>query len=154
MLEMIASEKKHTFISTGMTNFSQIDRAVEIFKKHNCPFTLLHCISVYPCLDEWCNLRMIETLRNRYHCPVGYSGHETGILPSSLAVALGAQVIERHITLDRSMYGSDQSASLEKHGLELLVRDTRNVREMLGNGEKVLIPEEQKVAHKLRYFKE
>ena len=154
LLEMVAEEKKHTFISTGMSSFEQIDRVVNVFKKNACHYTLMHCVSVYPCPDEWCNLKMVEVLKERYGCPVGYSGHEIGPFPSVLAVTLGAVAIERHITLDRSMYGSDQSASLEKRGLELVVRDTRGVGKILGNGEKVIIPEEEKVAYKLRYFRE
>jgi N-acetylneuraminate synthase len=97
---------------------------------------------------------MIKTFRDRYKCPVGYSGHEAGVLPSILAVILGAVAIERHITLDRTMYGSDQSASLEKHGLELVVRDARRVKQILGSGEKIIIPEEEKVSYNLRYFRE
>jgi N-acetylneuraminate synthase len=99
---------------------------------------------------------MVRVLRDRYRGPVGYSGHEHGVLPSVLAVALGADAIERHITLDRTMYGSDQSASLERRGLELLVRDARQVHRVLGagTGDKVIIPEEEKVAYKLRYFRE
>lgn len=154
VIEMVAEEEKHTFISTGMTGFDKIDRVVDIFVKKGCPFTILHCVSVYPCPDEWCNINIIETLRKRYNCPVGYSGHEHGILPTTLAVALGAVAIERHITLDRSMYGSDQSSSLERRGLELVVRDTRDVRRVLGSGEKVVIHDEEKVAYKLRYFRE
>jgi N-acetylneuraminate synthase len=154
LVNMIADEGKYTFISTGMTYFSIIDEVVNLFLKKDTPFCLLHCVSVYPCPDEWCNLRMIQTLKQRYGCPVGYSGHENGILPSVLAVALGAEAVERHITLDRSMYGSDQKASLEKHGLELLVRDCRSVSGMLGTGEKLIIPEEQEVAYKLRYWDE
>lgn len=155
ILEMVASESKHTFISTGMSNFEQIDRCVNVFNKYGCPYTLMHCVSVYPCPDEWCNVRMILTLKSKYNCPIGYSGHEIGIAPAVLAVTLGAVAVERHITLSRSMYGSDQSASLEKHGLELLVRDTRDVKKILGTGdEKTIIPEEEKVAYKLRYFRE
>ena len=154
LVEMIAEEGKHTFISTGMTSFEQIDKVIQIFEQKGCPYTILHCVSIYPCMDEWCNVRMITTLKNRYKCPVGYSGHEHGILPSTIAVALGAVTVERHITLDRSMYGSDQSASLEKRGLELLVRDARDVKRILGTGEKIVIPEEEKIAYKLRYFKD
>ena len=154
LVEMVAEEKKHTFISTGMSSFEQIDRVVNVFKKNECPYTLMHCVSVYPCPDEWCNLKMVEMLKKRYGCPVGYSGHEIGPFPSVLAVTLGAIAIERHITLDRSMYGSDQSASLEKRGLELVVRDSREVKRVLGDGKKVIIPEEEKVAYKLRYFRE
>ena len=154
LVDMVAEQGKHTFISTGMSSFEQIDRVVNIFEKKGCPFTLLHCVSVYPCPDEWCNLRLITTLKERYSCPVGYSGHEAGVLPSVLATTLGAVAIERHITIDRTMYGSDQSASLEKHGLDLIVRDTRRVKQILSSGEKVIIPEEEKVAYKLRYFRE
>jgi N-acetylneuraminate synthase len=154
LTEMIAAEGKHTFISTGMSAFEQIDEVVEIFRKANCPFTLMHCVSTYPCPDEDCNISVVAALKERYHCPVGYSGHEVGLLPSVLAVALGAEVIERHITLDRAMYGSDQSASLEKRGIELMVRDCRSVAMMLGDGRKKVLPAEMDVARKLRYFRE
>jgi N-acetylneuraminate synthase len=154
LLEMIAAEGKPTFISTGMSTFEEIDEAVAIFKKANCPFTLMHCISTYPCADDQCNVNMVTTLKNRYDCPVGYSGHEVGLLPSVLAVALGAVAVERHITLDRAMYGSDQSASLEKRGLQLLVRDCLLVDNVLGDGQKKIISEEKEVAKKLRYFRE
>ncbi len=154
LVEMVAEEGKHTFISTGMSNFEQIDRVVNIFEKKDCPYTVMHCVTVYPCPDEWCNLQMIEVFKNRYGCPVGYSGHENGVLPTILAVASGAVAVERHITLDRSMYGSDQSASLERKGLELVVRDTREWERIRGNGEKVVVPKEEKVAYKLRYFRE
>jgi N-acetylneuraminate synthase len=154
LVEMVAEEGRHTFISTGMSNFEQIDRVVNIFEKNDCPYTIMHCVTVYPCPDEWCNLQMIEVFKNRYGCSVGYSGHENGVLPTILAVALGAVAIERHITLDRSMYGSDQSASLERKGLELVVRDTREWERIRGNGDKVVVPEEEKVAYKLRYFRE
>lgn len=154
LFAMVAEEGKHTFISTGMSTLRQIDKVVEIFEKKKCPFTLMHCVSVYPCIDKWCNVKMVTLLKNRYKCPVGYSGHELGISPSTLAVALGAVAVERHITLDRGMYGSDQSISLERRGLELLVRDTREVKQIVGLGEKVIIPEEEKVAYKLRYFRE
>ncbi len=154
LLEMVAAEGKHTFISTGMSTYEEIDAAVNIFRQARCPFTLMHCVSLYPCPDELCNVRMVETLRRRYQCPVGYSGHEVGILPSGLAVGFGAGAIERHITLDRAMYGSDQSASLEKRGLEYLVRDCRAVADILGGGEKSLNSSEAEVAKKLRYFRE
>ena len=154
LLEMIALEGKPTFISTGMSTFEQIDSALEIFQKQNTPFTLMHCISTYPCLDEDCNIRMVSVLKERYRGPVGYSGHELGILPSVLAVAMGAEVIERHITLDRAMYGSDQAASLEKRGLQLLVRDCRLVEVVLSDGQKRLLPAEVEVKQKLRYFRE
>lgn len=153
-LELVAKEKKHTFISTGMSSFDEIDKAVEIFKNQNCPFTLLHCVSTYPSEDNECNILMVKTLKERYNCDVGYSGHERGVLPSTISVAFGARVIERHITLDRTMYGSDQAASLEKRGLELLVRDSREVRAILGDGKKTFSEKEKQIAKKLRYFEE
>tara|TARA_B100002051_G_C16745279_1_gene647157 strand:- start:5473 stop:6303 length:831 start_codon:yes stop_codon:yes gene_type:complete len=152
LLNAIADEGKHTFISTGMSTYDDIDNAVEIFNSKECAFTLLHCVSTYPCIDDDCNINVINTLKEKYNCPIGYSGHETGILPSVLAVAMGAVVIERHITLDRTMYGSDQSASIEKRGLELLVRDCRSVKSMMGDGEKTFSSKEKAIAEKLRYF--
>jgi len=152
LLEEVASEKLHTFISTGMATYSDIDKAVEIFKKNNCPFTLMHTVSVYPCPEEELNLNMIHSLKERYKCPVGYSGHETSPVPSIAAAAMGITALERHVTLDRTMYGSDQSASLEKRGLEILVSGVRSVEKSLGEGKKVFGEAEQKVASKLRYW--
>lgn len=152
LLKEIASEQRHTFISTGMSTFAEIDNAVMIFNDANCPFTILHAVSTYPCRDEDCNLKMIPELKQRYKCRVGYSGHEVGVLPSILAAALGAEVIERHITLDRAMYGSDQSASLEKRGLEIVVRDANAVAAIMGDGAKRVIDAEKPIAEKLRYF--
>lgn len=154
LLNMIAEEKKHTFISCGMSGWAIIDKAVDVFKKQKCPFTLMHCISTYPSEDEECNILAIRTLRERYNCEVGYSGHERGLLPSILAVVFGVTVLERHITLDRTMYGSDQAASLEKRGLELLVRDARRVAAILGDGQKIITEREIPIAKKLRYHEE
>ncbi len=153
-LELVSEEKKHTFISTGMCTYKEIDETIEIFSKNNCSFTLLHCVSTYPSEDDECNILMVKTLKERYNCDVGYSGHERGILPSTLAVVFGARVLERHITLDRAMYGSDQAASLEKRGLELLVRDSHEVNGILGNGEKIFSEKEKQIAKKLRYFED
>ena len=152
LLEVIASECKHTFISTGMSDFNTIDDCVSIFKNNNCPFTLLHCVSTYPCKDEDCNINLVKTLSDRYKCPVGYSGHESGILPSILAVSVGARAIERHITLDKTMYGSDQSASIEFDDLCRLVSESRNVVNIMGTGQKQFLNHEIEVAEKLRYF--
>ena len=152
LLEEVASEKLHTFISTGMATYSDIDKAVEIFKKNMCPFTLMHTVSVYPCPEEELNLNMIHSLKERYKCPVGYSGHETSPVPSIAAAAMGITALERHVTLDRTMYGSDQSASLEKRGLEILVNGVRSVEKSLGEGKKEFGEAEQKVASKLRYW--
>jgi N-acetylneuraminate synthase len=152
LLTEIASEGKQTYISTGMSTYEDIDRAVKIFTEMDCPFTLLHAVSTYPCNDADCNIRMIHALRERYGCEVGYSGHERGITPSLVAATLGATAIERHVTLDRTMYGSDQSASLEKDGIQRLVRDARNISKILGSGEKIILPDENECATKLRYF--
>jgi len=152
LLEAIATEGRHTFISTGMSTHEDIDAAVSIFRNNNCPFTLLHCVSTYPCKDEDCNINLIETLKERYGCHVGYSGHEQGILPSILAVSKGACVLERHITLDKGMYGSDQSASIESPELTRLVKESRNVTNTMGTGQKTFLQHEVPVANKLRYF--
>lgn len=154
LLEVIAEEGKHTFISTGMSTCDDIDKAVDIFRKHECPFTLMHCQSAYPAPDEDLNLSCIKTLKERYNCDVGYSGHEVSPMPSIVAAALGAVVIERHITLDRAMYGSDQAASLEARGLKLLVDNAKSIPKYLGDGVKKVSQEEQSLAAKLRYFRE
>lgn len=152
LLKMVAAEGKHTFVSTGMSEYEHIDHAVDIFRKANCPFTLMHCVSTYPCDDEECNISLIPVLQARYKCPIGYSGHETGLMPSLISVAMGAVALERHITLDRAMYGSDQAASLGKRGLELLVRDARKIQGVLGTGKKVVLDAEKAIERKLRYF--
>ena len=148
----VAKEKKLTFVSTGMCTMEDIDKAVDIFKKYKCPFVLMHTVSTYPCKDEDCNILMVKTLKEKYDCPVGYSGHEISPFPSVFAVAFGAEVIERHITLDRAMYGSDQPASLELRGLEILVKNCRTISAILGTGEKCYSDAEKSVAQKLRYF--
>jgi N-acetylneuraminate synthase len=151
LLEKIAEEKKHCFISTGMSTVEQIENATNIFKKHQCPFDLQHSNSSYPMKPEEANLKCIQTLKEKFQCNVGYSGHESmGYLICVSAVLLGASSIERHITLDRSMYGSDQAASLEPQGLERLVRDIRAIDKILGDGIKRIWPSEIPVMKKLR----
>ena len=112
----------------------------------------MHSVSTYPAKEEDLNLNMIHTLKKRYNCEVGYSGHEPSVSPSLVACALGASSLERHITLSRSSYGSDQSASLEESGLLQLVRTVRKLKLILGNGKKTFLEEEKKVAKKLRYW--
>jgi N-acetylneuraminate synthase len=150
LLEEIASEGKHTFISTGMTTYEDIDKAVEIFKKANCPFELMHTVSTYPMKDENANLNMINTLRDRYKCRVGYSGHEVGLSISYAATALNITSLERHITLDRSMYGSDQSASVEPAGFKQLIGAVRKIEKAMGDGVKRTIEAETPIAENLR----
>jgi len=151
LLETIAEEGKYTFISTGMSTMKDIANAVKIFKKNKCPFELMHSHSCYPMPINEANLKVIETLRKKFHCKVGYSGHETsGYLVCVAAVMLGATSIERHITLDRSMYGSDQAASLEPVGLFRLVKDIRALEATLGDGVKRIWDSEKPVMKKLR----
>ena len=151
-LNEVAKRKKHTFISTGMSDFNMIDNAVEIFQKNNCSFELMHCISAYPFNSEIANLNMIKILKDRYNCNVGYSGHEKGGKLISLAsVALGSTSLERHLTLDRTMYGSDQAASITPIGLKSLISDVRILEKALtGNEKKVILESEKPVAEKLR----
>ena len=152
LLKKVSSEGKHTFISTGLSTYDDIDRAVEIFKENDCPYTLLHCVSTYPTNDSDCNISVINTLRERYNCDIGYSGHEKGLIPSLLATINGATVIERHITLDKAMYGSDQAASVQHEALKRLIRDVNNIEKMLGDGVKRVLEDEVKIAEKLRYW--
>ena len=151
-LNEVAKRKKHTFISTGMSNFDMIDKAVEIFKENNCSFELMHCISAYPFENEMANLNMIKILKERYKCNVGYSGHEKGgMLISIAAVSLGSTSLERHLTLDRTMYGSDQAASITPIGFESLISNVRILEKALtGNKDKIILNEEKPVAEKLR----
>lgn len=150
LLHEIAKEEKYTFIATGMSTLEEIEHAVEIFEKENCPFELMHCNSTYPMPAEDANLKLIKVLSDIYQCKVGYSGHEAGTLVSTCAVAAGASSIERHITMDRSMYGSDQKASIEPYELCKLVKDIRDTEKILGSGEKVLTAAEEEVKKKLR----
>jgi N-acetylneuraminate synthase len=151
LLKIIASEKKRTFISTGMSTLEEIDEVVKIFKEANCPFELMHCNSTYPMNDRDANLLCIPMLKERYGCSVGYSGHESSLIKvCTSAVALGATSLERHITLDRSMYGSDQAASIETNALRNFVESVRAIPDILGSGKKVLSEAEKKVREKLR----
>lgn len=150
LLKMIAEEGKHTFISTGMSTEADIERAVAIFRDADCPFELMHCISTYPLSDEDANLSCIQTLRDRYGCDVGYSGHEAGLAVSYGAAALGISSLERHITISRAMYGSDQAASVEPSGFAALVGSVRKIEEAMGDGNLGYHPSEVPIAKKLR----
>ena len=151
LLKEIATEGKKTFISTGMSELAEIDDVVDIFRKAECPFELMHCNSTYPMKVEDANLLCIPMLRDRYRCDVGYSGHETSLVTVSIAAAaLGATSIERHITLDRAMYGSDQAASIETKALKSFTTAIRAIPGVLGTGEKFITPGEVAVREKLR----
>ena len=151
LLKLIASEKKKTYISTGMSTIEEIDAVVEIFKSANCPFELMHCNSTYPMNEEDANLLCIPMLIQRYGVKVGYSGHESGLLKvCAAAVALGATSIERHVTLDRAMYGSDQAASIEANSLRNFAASVRAIPAILGTGIKTLTEKEVSARNKLR----
>ena len=151
-LKNVAKQKKHTFISVGMSTMEHIEEAVKIFRANNCDFELMHCISAYPFDDHKANLNMIKILREKFKCNVGYSGHEKGgVAISYAAVALGSTSLERHFTLDRAMYGSDQAASITPEGLLKLVNGVRKIEKSLqGSIEKNILEIEQPVAKKLR----
>ncbi|MBF0295004.1 MAG: N-acetylneuraminate synthase family protein [Magnetococcales bacterium] len=148
-LNMVAEEKKPTFISTGMSTLEEIEHVVQLFRKKDCPFELMHCNATYPMAETDANLRVITTLKKLFSCPVGYSGHEVGLTISVAAAALGATSIERHLTLDRAMYGSDQAASVEVVGFVRLVRMIRAVEAAMGDGVKRLGDKERAVRAKL-----
>jgi len=151
LVKEIAAERKKTFISTGMSTLDEIDNIVDIFIKSNCPFSLMHCNSSYPMKDIDANLLCIPMLKKRYGCDVGYSGHESSLIKICVAaVTIGATSIERHITLDRAMYGSDQSASIEVNSLEKFVETLRIIPIVLGNGIKEMTQTELEVRKKLR----
>ncbi len=151
-LDLVASEKLPTFLSTGMTELSDIEKALNIFKKHECEVMLFHTVSTYPANEEDLNLKCVQTLREKFDYPIGYSGHEVSVSPSIIAASQGAAVIERHITLDRAMYGSDQAASLQEDGLMQLTNILRKMPNMLGDGKKKIIADEVQIAKKLRYW--
>ena len=148
LLSAINQTKKTTILSTGMSSIDEIDKAVATLV--DVPLAIAQSTSTYPCVASELNLRALISLGERYNVPTGYSGHEHGLQATIAAVALGATFIERHITLDRSMWGTDHSASLEPAGLQRLVRDIRIVEEALGDGVKQVYPSEIPVRAKLR----
>ena len=148
LLKYTRSKGKPILLSTGMSTMEQIKHAVEILGKEN--LIIYHCTSTYPSNAEETNLKVIENFKKDFDCPIGYSGHERGVTPSVLAVALGANSVERHITIDRTNWGSDQAASLEMAGLYHLVRDIRQVPDLLGDGKKVVYSRELPIIEKLR----
>jgi N-acetylneuraminate synthase len=150
LLKAVASEGKHTFISTGMSDLEDIGRAVKIFREADCPFELMHCVSTYPMEDEDANLKRIQILRDIFKCDVGYSGHEVGLAISYAAAALGITSLERHITLDRAMYGSDQAASLEPAGLRMMVGAVRKIEKAMEECSFSITPKEIPISKKLR----
>jgi len=143
-----AKTGRPVILSTGMSSMEEIRHAVGILK--GTPLMITHATSTYPCKPEELNLRVIQTLQKEFGVPVGYSGHETGLQTTLAAVTLGACIVERHITLDRAMWGSDQAASVEPEGLRRLVRDIRVIEKALGDGVKKVYESELPVRAKLR----
>jgi N-acetylneuraminate synthase len=151
LLEKIAAERKMTYISTGMSTLEEIEEVVKLFRDRDCPFELMHCNSTYPMKEEDANLACIPMLKEKFNCNVGYSGHESSLVKVCVAaVTLGATSLERHITLDRAMYGSDQAASIESHSLRNFVETVRTIESIVGNGIKILTESELAVRKKLR----
>lgn len=153
--EEVAKLGKHTFISTAGCDWGDVIELGYLFRNNNTPFTWMHCVGLYPCPTNLLNMNVISEFKNTLGVSensVGYSGHSSGIMDGVIAAILGASAIEKHITLDRTMYGSDQSASLEEPGLRKMVEYIQYVTEAMGDGVKTITPEEQKVMDKLRYW--
>ena len=148
VLQRVKATGRPVILSTGMSTMEQIREAVH--RLHGAPLALTHCTSTYPARPEELNLRAIQTLKREFSCPIGYSGHEVGLQTTSAAVALGAAVVERHITLDRAMWGTDQAASVEPAGFARLVRDIRVIERALGDGVKVVYDSERPIMARLR----
>jgi len=152
LLNAVAKQKRFTFISTGMSKLNDVQTAIQIFKKHKCKFNLMHCVSAYPCNDENLNLKMIQVYKKKFKVDVGYSGHEKSVSPSLMAACLGATSIERHITLDRTMWGTDHAASLEKNGMISFVNLIRRFEKIIGNGKKKFLQSEKDKLKENKYW--
>jgi sialic acid synthase SpsE len=149
LIEYVARKGKPVLLSTGMSDMAEVKDAVATVRRHTDRLVLFQCTSTYPCDNDQINLRVIPTYRERFGCVVGYSGHERGLAPTEAAVALGASVVERHFTIDRTMIGPDHAASLEPMGLQRLVRNIRNIEKALGSPEKRVMESERKVRERL-----
>jgi N-acetylneuraminate synthase len=152
LVSELAKSNKPIIISTGMSTWGMIDSVVEILEKENSEYAILHCNSTYPAPNKELNLNVIPKMAARYECIIGYSGHEYDLEPAVLAVSLGAKIIERHITLDHNMWGTDQKSSLEIHAMNMLRKRLENVIEILGSTEKIITPSEELVMKKLRGY--
>lgn len=148
LLKYVRKTGKPIFLATGMSTMEQIQHAVDVLGEDN--LIIYHCTSTYPTELQEINLRVIETLREKYNCPIGFSGHEKGILPSIMSAMLGANAVERHITTDRTLWGSDQAASLERDGINRVVRDIHQLKWILGDGVKKVYDSEKPIIKKLR----
>ncbi|MBT7900353.1 MAG: N-acetylneuraminate synthase, partial [Candidatus Marinimicrobia bacterium] len=137
-------------ISTGMSTWKIIDNAVNLLENKGCEYAILHCNSTYPAPINELNLNVIPTMKEKYNCPIGYSGHEFDLEPSVLAVAMGAEIIERHVTLNHNMWGTDHGSSLEVHAMDLLQKRLNDVHKVLGKSEKIITESEKPIMKKLR----
>ena len=152
LIEYVCQTKKPIIISTGMSTIEEIDKAIELIKKYTKDFVIMHCVSCYPTEDKDVNLNIIPTLKNRYNCPVGYSGHERGIAISASTVLLGSCAIERHFTLDRTMKGPDHASSVEPIGLNDIVTRSKKIFNAMGTSEKNVLDCELKNRKKFRGY--
>lgn len=152
LVEHVAKQKIYTFISTGMSSLKDVEKAVKIFKKYKCKFSLLHCVSSYPCKEKDLNLKMIPFYKKKFKVDIGYSGHEKSVSPSLMAVCLGAIIIERHITLDRTMWGTDHASSLEENGMRNLVELIRKFKVCIGDGKKKFLDDEKNKLKQNKYW--
>jgi len=146
----VARSGQPVVASSGMSTMEELEACVDTIKKHCSNYVILHCNASYPAPEDEVNIRTIQTLKEHFECPIGYSGHEYGLEPTVLAVALGAMVIERHITLDHDMWGTDQKSSIEIEGMDKLIRRIRAIPTILGTAEKTVTPSEQTIRRKLR----
>ncbi len=151
--EEVARLGRSTIVSTGMSEFNDICSVYNMFKSYDTPMIIMHCVSMYPCPPEKCNIAQVNMLKGAFpDVEIGYSGHETGISPTVAAIVMGATYIERHITLDRAMYGSDQAASIERPGMVKIRQYADEIVRCLGTEKKQILPEEKENAKKLRYW--
>tara|TARA_B100001094_G_C18165976_1_gene792083 strand:+ start:1408 stop:2259 length:852 start_codon:yes stop_codon:yes gene_type:complete len=150
LIERVAKTKKPIIISTGMSTLEEVDNAYNLIIKHNSNLVIMHCNSTYPAPIEELNLKVIETFNKRYDSIIGYSGHEYSLEPTVISVVLGAKVIERHITLDHALWGTDQKSSLEIDGMDKLIRRLSIIESIIGDGEKKLSVSELEVKSRLR----
>ncbi|MBR2525978.1 N-acetylneuraminate synthase family protein [bacterium] len=148
LLKYVRKTGKPIFLATGMSTMEQIQHAVDVLGEDN--LIIYHCTSTYPTVNNEINLKVISTLRQIYNCPIGFSGHEKGILPSIMSAILGANAVERHITIDRTLWGSDQAASLEREGIYRVVRDIHQISAIMGDGVKRVYDSEIPIIEKLR----
>ena len=148
LLKYTRKTGKPIFLGTGMSTPEQIEHAVEVLGEDN--LIIYHCTSTYPTELNEINLKVITALREKYSCPIGFSGHEKGILPTIMSAMLGASAVERHITIDRTLWGSDQAASLERDGISRIVRDIHQIKTIMGDGNKIVYDSEKPIIEKLR----